>query len=216
MKKTKIKLGFTLIELLIVLGILVVVIGISFSSLTRSQSVQVFNNNFEKIFSLAGNARSLAISGKGQLDYTDYDTDTFNHLSSPSDYVTPANYGIRLDRNAGSKNVILFADINPPTSGGGQKGIYNSGTNYIGGDDLVLDSLTLPDNMNLEIEDAGGIKANGTMFFSPNYADISFDGLNASPFLVIRLKETSPGNLCKQIRIHKLAGIPEVQVCSAY
>lgn len=216
MIKTKIKSGFTLIELLIVLGILVVVIGISFSSLTRSQSFQVFNNNFEKIFSLIGNARSLAISGKGQLDYTDFDHDTLNHLSSPPDYVTPANYGIRLINTAGSKNVILFSDINPPTSGGGQKGVYNQGTNYTAGDDLDLESLSLPGTMNIEIEDASGIKNSGSVFFTPNYADISFDGLNASPFLVIRLKEVAPGNLCKQIRIHKLAGIPEVQTCSAY
>jgi prepilin-type N-terminal cleavage/methylation domain-containing protein len=216
MKNIKTKTAFTLIELLIVLGIVVVVVGISFSSLTRSQSFQVFNNNFEKIFSLISNARSLAISGKGQLDYTDFDSDTLNHLSSPADYVTPANYGIRLNNTAGSTNITLFSDTNPPSSGGGQKGVYNYGTNYVGGDDLDLETLKLPNTLSLEIEDASSIKNTGSMFFSPNYADISFDEIDANPFLVIRLKENAPGNLCRQIRIHKLAGIPEVQTCLAY
>lgn len=213
------KKGFTIIELIIVLAIIVIVIGVSFSSLTRSQSQQIFNNNFDKIVSLVSTARSLAITGKGQLDYTDFDNDKCNHngvmvggtCTSP-DYVTPANYGIYFNTTPGAKNIILFADINPPLSGAtGQKGAYNLGTSYTTGDDFELDSLTLPSNLTLEVIGSSSYTT-GSLFFSPNYADITFQTLVPNPFITIKLSESNPAR-CRQITIHKLAGVPEVKIC---
>ena len=216
--------GFTLIELLVVMAIVVIITAVALSSLARSQDLQVFNNNFEKIYSLINTARSLAISGKGQLDYSDFDNDMCNHngainqgsCSSP-DYVTPANYAVHFASNE-EMQVILFADLNLPSQGAtGQKGKYDSGGSYTTGDDLKLDNLSLPSDLILEIEDyPGNISEKGSIFYSPNYADISLENLKVDPYLIIRLKENLAVGRCKQIRIHKLAGIPEVEECVPY
>jgi prepilin-type N-terminal cleavage/methylation domain-containing protein len=214
------KKGFTLLELIIVLAIIVIVVGVSFTSLIRSQAQQIFNNNFDKIVSLISNARSQAITGKGQLDFTDFDNDKCNHngamtggsCTSP-DYVTPAFYGVYLDTAGGAKNVSLFADINPPLTGAtGQKGIYNAGTSYTTGDDLLMDSLILPNNLTLEVSGAAAYST-GSIFFSPNYADVSFQTLVPNPLITIKLRETNPPR-CRQVSIHKLAGVPEVGFCT--
>ncbi|MCC6643505.1 prepilin-type N-terminal cleavage/methylation domain-containing protein [Candidatus Peregrinibacteria bacterium] len=221
-KKQKTKKAFTLIELVIVMAVIVIVFGLSINSLTKSQDFQIFNNNFIKLQSLVNNARSQAITGKGQLDFTDYDNDKCNNGGAMSggsctapDFVTPGNYGVRFDTASGSANVRLFADINPPVSGSisGQKGRFDNGGNYVQGDDLVLDTLTLPSTIKLEVDD-GAAQTSGSIFYSPNYADISFENLSANPFLKIRLRESGGIAQCKQIKIHKLAGIPEVEACS--
>lgn len=223
--KEKAQSGFTLIELLIVVAIVVIMTAITLGSLTRSQEQQVFNNSFEKLYSLINTARSLAISGKGQLDYTDYDNDGCKDTGiitkvgatcTVPDYVTPANYGINFNI-ATAPNVVLFADMNPPTSGtiSGQKGVYNQGTNYIEGQDLDLDSMTLPAGIVLVIKGKTTTPGSGSIFFSPNYADITFDppvlGTDVDPYLLLQLWQ---GTICRQIRIHKLAGIPEVESCT--
>lgn len=211
------KPAFTLIELVLVMGILVIVLGLSMSSLLQSQSVQIFNNNFSKLYSMVNMARSLSIAGKGQLDYTDFDRDTKNHLSSPPDYVTPANYGVRFDTASGSVNVRLFADINPPLSGAlGQVGIYNDGTNYPLGHDLVLDSYSFPPKTVLKIIDGNNnTPSSGSFFFNMKYADISFENILTanSPFVRLQLTDQTT-SACRQIRIHQLAGVPEVGPCT--
>lgn len=220
MVNQKEKSGFTLVELIIVMAIIVIVTGISLGSLTSSQSLQVFNNNFDKIQSLISNARSQAITGKGQLDYTDFDHDKCNDTGAMTegtctspDYVTPANYGVYFD-TVEAPNAVLFADINPPTSGPtGQKGRYDKGTLYVSGKDLVLDSLTLPPDYTLAIMNGITSYADGSIFFSPNYADISFETLTAKPFLTLKLQDTKTSR-CRQIIIHKLAGIPEIKACT--
>lgn len=207
--------AFTLIELVIVMGILAIVLGLSMSSMLQSQYVQVFNNNFSKLFSLVNNARSQAITGKGQLDYTDFDGDGI--FSPAIDYVTPANYGVRFDTAAGSPNVRFFSDTNPTPSGGlGAKGRFDAGTNYSQGHDLVLDSLTLPAKTVLKVIDGNGnTPANGSIFYSMKYADISYETFSVSntPFLRIQLTDQNT-SACRQIQIHKLAGIPEVGPCT--
>lgn len=212
-QKTKSKPGFTLMELLLVVMIVVIVVGLSMSSLLQSQSVQVFNNSFGKLFSLVNNARSQAITGKGQLDFTDYDRDHLNHTNS--DYVTPANYGVRFDVS-GTPNVRLFADINPPLSGStGSAGQFDMTGDYKTGKDLVLDSLDLPSTITLLVKDGDySTPSSSSIFYSPNYADIQYEDLTmgASPFLKIQLTDTLT-TACKQIKIHKLAGIPEVGQC---
>lgn len=212
-KKLKGKPGFTLMELLLVVMIVVIVVGLSMSSLLQSQSVQVFNNNFGKLFSIVNNARSQAITGKGQLDFTDYDRDGLKNIHS--DYVTPANYGVRFDVS-GTPNVRLFADINPPLAGGtGQALRFDDGGVPTAGEDLILDSLDLPSTVTLTVKDGDSITpVSSSIFYSPNYADIEYENLTmgASPFLRIQLTDTLT-TACKQIKIHKLAGIPEVGQC---
>ena len=209
------KPAFTLIELVLVMGILVIVLGLSMSSLLQSQSAQIFNNNFSKLYSIVNMARSMSIAGKGQLDYTDYDRDGDDHLTP--DYVTPANYGVRFDTASGSANVRLFADINPPLTGAvGQKGRFDVGTDYIFGYDLVLDSYSFPAKTELKIIDgAGGTPATGSFFFNMKYADISFENILTAntPFVRLQLTDQTTG-ACRQIRIHQLAGIPEVGPCT--
>lgn len=215
-QKTKTQPGFTLMELVLVVLIVVVVVGLSMSSLLQSQSTQVFNNNFGKLFSIVNNARSQAITGKGQMDFSDYDGDGQTHLTSPPDYVTPANYGVRFDVS-GDPNVRLFADINPPETGAtGSAKIFDTGGAYSTGDDLVLDRLTLSTGVSLVIEDGdGNTPSTSSIFYSPNYADIDYENLDVvtSPFIKIQLTDDLTGG-CKQIRIHKLAGIPEVEACT--
>jgi prepilin-type N-terminal cleavage/methylation domain-containing protein len=215
-QKSNQKSGFTLLELLAVIAIIVVVFGISFSALMQSQASQIYNNNFMKIVSMVNNARSQAITGKGQLDYTNFDNDNRYWNSTPPDFVTPANYGVRFDNTVATNNVIFFADINPPKSAPlGAKGRYDSGTNYGTGQDLILDSLTIPKTNILEVRDSTASPVfKSSIFYSPNYADISFEGLDtsANPIIKIRLSQPSIG-LCRQIAIHKLAGIPEIGGC---
>jgi prepilin-type N-terminal cleavage/methylation domain-containing protein len=220
--------GFTLIEVMIVLAIIVIMAGIALASMVRSQSQQLFNNQFDQINSLIGNARSLAITGKGQLDYTDADHDHCNQdgaiapdgTCTAPDYVTPANYGVNFN-TTGSQNVVLFADLNPPSTGAsGAKGRYDSGSSYSTGDDLKLGNIiNLGNDYCIKLEDSTGASVtDGSILFSPNYADISFDKFSVtgtSPFLIIRLHDKTPVKRCKQIRIHKLAGIPEVEQCDA-
>jgi prepilin-type N-terminal cleavage/methylation domain-containing protein len=212
------KAGFTLIELIIVTGIIIIVLSVSFSALLQSQSFQVYNNTFTKLYSLINNARSLAISGKGQLDFTDFDLD--GRTTSPADYVTPANYAIHFNTGTVSAtvpNVALFADINPPQAGTiNKKGQFDPGLQYNQGNDLILDRLNLPNLTVLKITDGdGATPEQSSIFYSPNYADITFENLTfgTSPFLTIALADSSLG-LCKQIIIHKLAGIPEISSCT--
>lgn len=204
-----------MIELVIVTAIIIIVLALSFSALLQSQSFQVYNNTFIKLYSLVNNARSQAISGKGQMDFTNFDNDT-----SSTDFVTPANYGVFFNTGTVTSlkpNAALFADINPPAAGSfSAKGQFDPGTQYNLGNDLILDRLILPKTMSLEIKDGeGNTPVESSIFFSPNYADIAYENLifNTSPFLTISLTDNSLG-ICRQIIIHKLAGIPEVSLCS--
>ncbi len=207
--------AYSLIELLIVIGIIVIVLAFSLNALSQSQSTQLFSNNFAKLFSLISNARSQAITGKGQLDFTDFDHDTRTNLSSPPDYVTPANYGIHFQTDS-APQVVLFADINPPESGAmGARLRYDEGTTYDLGQDVVLDSLYLPEGTILDVQDGTGAKTSGSIFYSPNYADINFENLDVSTSPFITIKLSNPKLMgCRIITMHKLAGIPEVGPCT--
>ena len=220
--------GYSLAEILIVVTIIIIVSAIGFGSLIRSQNQQLFNNRFQKIISLISNARSLAITGKGQLDYTDFDHDLCNDQGAilpdgtcnSADFVTPANYGVYFDSaNPGNDKVVLFGDINPPDGAvvTQKKDQYDVGGVYKNGDDLNLDTLNVDKNFCVILDDGSAtpIKNSGAIFFSPNYADIKFENFVASPFLKIRLRDKGPTNQCKEIKIHKLAGIPEVGPCAA-
>lgn len=216
--KNKQKEAFTLVELIIVMAILVVVFGIALGSVNQSQSLQIFNNNFDKIMSMIGTMRSQAITGKGQLDYVDFDNDNCNESGGDNcdgpDYVIPAHYGVYFDTANGT--ITTFADMNVPKSGAvGKVGKFDENGSYKTGKDLVLEMRNLPENYQLIIfdNDENAPFTKGGIFFTPNYADISFEDFTASPFLNIKLMDTK-ANRCRMITIHKLAGIPEVKFCN--
>jgi len=217
------KPGYTLVELMIVLVIIVVFAAIAMASMVRQQDQQLFNNQFESILSMINNARSQAITGKGQLDYTDFDHDGCQALDC-TDFVTPANYGVHFDSkmDPSTENVVMFADMNPTEAHPEYKGTYNpepAAALTEGGDLKLGNIINLGTDFCLRIEDNNPPSANssGSIFFSPNYADISFEGYQVTsdkPFLLIRLHDNTAANRCKQIRIHQLAGIPEVEQCT--
>jgi prepilin-type N-terminal cleavage/methylation domain-containing protein len=236
MKKNKIfKQAFTLVELVIVLGIVGILAVIALGGLLNSQSQQIFNNKFEEILALIKESRSQAITAKGQFDYTDADKDGIynNHCDSPPaptpcpspDYATPANYGINFSKPGLVGQLKLFADIYPPqTNPQGNKDSFEEGnslTDYQNGKDLVLKTVFLPNTYDLTVfkqSEQGNPPAlnSVSMFFSPLYADLKFQGVtftNEIPILVIRMKEINGIQRCRQITFHQLAGVPEVSNC---
>lgn len=229
MKNKKIKKlskAFTLVEILVVLAIIGIMTAIALNSLIISNRQQLFLNQFEEIFSAINNARSLAISGKGELDYIDYDQDGCNYTgaipcTNGADYVTPANYGVRFD-STGTGRIRVFADMQVPLSGAtGQKLRYDNGGAYATGDDVVLRDIVVDSRFQLSAYYGNGTLTADTLpaaiFYSPLYADIKFEGIAVdenNPFFVVRLQEIGGVARCRQIKIHQLAGVPEVGACS--
>jgi len=217
--------GFTLVEILLVITVMAILSAAALGSFSNSQGLQVFTSNFEQILSTVRQARSLAITAKGQPDYTDSDRDTLTADSTPVDFATPANYGIQFNTSVvpAPAQVILFADLYPPTSGivTGSVGVFDSGTNYTQGQDIILRTLDLPKSLELKVmRNSGGtlgpVVAPLGMFFSPLYADVKFDPEpfvpGDTPILYIQLSEVG-GTRCRQINIHQMAGVPEVVAC---
>jgi len=220
--------GFTLIELVLVLFIIAIVAAISLSTLLYAQSGQVFNNNFETLVSFLNNARTDAITAKGQPDYVGKNT---------TKLVTPANYGVDFATNTAGAGVIkLFSDTNPPINGAtGQKLRFNKGTAYDTGDDLVLKTYTFPKKYILNVDAISSDLKSKTpnsnnsvaIFYSPLYADIYAEniGIDQSnnpsplasfPFIRIKLTETQPPIRCRQILIHQISGVLNIGPCKKY
>ncbi len=222
--------GFTLIELVLVLFIIAIVAAISLSTLLYAQSGQVFSNNFETLVSFLNNARTDAITAKGQPDYVGKNTTKF---------VTPANYGVDFATNTAGVGVIkLFSDTNPPISGAtGQKLRFNKGTIYATGDDLVLKTYTFPKNYILNVDAiSSDLKTKipnsnnnnpVAIFYSPLYADIYAENIKIDqsnnpppsgsfPFIRIKLIEKQPPNRCRQILIHQISGVLNIGPCKKY
>lgn len=206
--------GFTLIELLIVITIISIMFGLSISSAISSQKSFIFTTAYEQIKSLMRQARSLAISGKTQLDYTDYDQDTFtdtNLNNGQPDAVTPAHYGIHFDQADGK--ITLFADIH--TQSGNQsppsEGVYDApGANtkigeYEPDKDIKLAEIQLDQNLIIMIP-----QNSQTVFYSPIFADATFNPQLTQPYLIfgVREKNVQNGRMRCSI-IHPIAGIPE-------
>lgn len=236
MRKNKFfRQAFTLVELVIVLGITAILALIVLGGLLNSQSQQVFNNKFEEVLALVKEARSLAITGKGELDYTDADKDGIydDHCDTPPapspctspDFATPANYGVNFSTLGATGQIKLFADIYPPAvSPLGSKDSFEEGiknTDYQSGKDLVFKKITLPNTYELSVfkksqENNPPALSSISFFFSPLYADLKFQGstfINEMPMLIIRMKETSGVHRCREITIHQMAGVPEVSNC---
>ncbi len=195
MKNKNAKRAFTLVEIMIVLGMVVILVGVSLNSLVQAQRTQRFLNQFEEVYSMVNNARTNAISAMGQPD-------------GGGGFETPAHYGVRL--NPVGSTVEIFADLKSTTV----EGKYDEG-------DPILREVDISTDYELNIFEYDGtnqtsVEAASSILFTPLYADMAFDGLRVdqnTPFVIIQLDETSPPNRCRQIRIHFLAGIPEVEAC---
>ncbi|HLG26006.1 MAG TPA: type II secretion system protein [Candidatus Gracilibacteria bacterium] len=211
--------GFTLAELLIVITLIVLLMAAALRGMVNSQRTFIFNGASQQVSSLVREARSLAVTGKAQQDYTDYDQDgcfdgVINSHTDPAcpsepDYVTPAHYGIFF--NSADGTATLFADLH----GSGIEGVYNPpvpattpiGT-FIAGYDLKLAIYTLPPSLDYILDPA----ATTTIMYSPIFADTDFDAdLGISDeFFVFGVKETEGTALSKRcFAIHPVAGVAE-------
>ncbi len=225
--------GFTLAELILVVALTLFLLTVTVQGFVNSASQFTFSNASERVQEMIRSARSLAISGKAQLDYTDFDKDgcfddsSLNvspcDSSAPPDYVTPANYGINFSKTTpggvDTYTVTLFADLhaNPScASGCGQEGVYDSGSglaDYRNGKDVILDQYVLPNGIVFAFPGTGNNDA--TIFYSPIFADASFKVgtspvLPEDPFFTFGVSQMQGTILRKRCyEIHKLAGISE-------
>ena len=209
--------AFTLIEMILVVALTMFLLVVTAQSFVNSASQFSFSNAAEKVQELIRQARSLAISGKAQIDYTDYNNDTCkdkahstsecqtkNASTGGDDYVTPAHYGVNFDKT--NATITLFADNHSPTA---TEGKYNPGTNYANGDDIVLETYPVPSGMQLIIP---GNASSATIFFSPIFADVSSDPATSptDPFFRFGISAKFGDIVRKRCsQIHMLAGISE-------
>jgi type II secretory pathway pseudopilin PulG len=210
--------AFTLAEMILVVALTLFLLTVTVQGFVNSASQFSYANVAEKVESMIRYSRSLAISGKAQIDYTDFDKDGCKDVATTGacgedDYVTPANYGVNLDKTTVSGvdtyTLTLFADNHSPTPA--DEGAYNPGTvlaDYQGGKDIILEQFVVPSSMVLIIP--GGTSA--TIFYSPVFADISSDIsiLPSDPFFrfgISQMQGTILRKRCSQI--HLLAGISE-------
>lgn len=209
--------GFTLIELILVVALTLFLTVATLQSVVGSTQQLRFVNSYEKVLEFIRQARSLAVSGKAQLDYTDYDFDTYTDLvkqpDGQADFVTPAYYGVHFEHyadNAIADKVILFADLHQKTGSTCKEKKYDpapsSGTNA-NGCDIILETYELPARVKL----LGLPAANVSIFYTPLLADVSFDtSLPYAPFFIYEVGQLGnvPRKNCQQI--HQFSGIPEV------
>lgn len=229
------KEGFTLIEIILVVTLTVFLFLATMQSVIGSSQQLRFVNAYQKVLDLVRQARSLAVSGKAQLDYTDYDQDGINDTTANGgpDYVTPAHYGVYFEHGPTSMNgqstdqVVLFEDLHPSVTqiGGApcKEGQYDpADTNlngpYAFGCDVILETYTLPVGTQLKgISGAGNcIVASSncaTLFYSPIFADVSFDPALAplpSPQFFVFGVNQGGGQRIHCEKIHAASGIPEL------
>lgn len=210
--------GFTLIELIMVIALMLILVVASAQSIISSTNQFRFQNVNDQILNLLREARSLAVSGKAQLDYTDFDKDILTDVpvNGQVDYVTPAHYGVRFIHDAEGDEpdkAILFIDNHSVAGEGSSEGAYDPRTksvaDYRRGYDIILREVTLPDNIRLSLEN-GTID---TIFYSPLYADISFSPLILDNFFNLGLSQSGAVRRERCYVIHKISGIPEPVSC---
>lgn len=181
--------------------------------LVNSQQSFIFNNSAERVIQLVREARSLAVTGKAQTDYTDADKDYGLANPDSGDYVTPAHYGVYFDTTVGANKLVLFFDVNRGESVDQTEGFFDkpSAATGIGqfeaGKDVVLAEFSLDTTMSFILNPAG----TNTVMFSPIFADTSFDApLGVTKIFVFGVKDTG-GNIDRQrcYKIHLVAGVPE-------
>lgn len=213
----KSKLGYTLVEMVIVVGILIMLLSATIRGLINSQRAFIFNNAVTQVSTIVREARSLAVTGKAQIDYTDYDRDEAGPNPDSDDSVTPANYGIFFENNPVGKpdRIILFADINKGESvaqpEGGKYEAPPNGTNFgvfVEGRDVKLAQFEINKSLDLVLNPPGTT----TVLFSPIFADTTFyPPLGPSDvFFVFGVKEINGDQRKTCFKIHSVAGVPEV------
>lgn len=208
--------GFTLIELLIVITLLIILFAAAITSLVTSQRSFIFNNAYQQVINTVREARSLAVSAKAQLDYTDYDQDGIDHNTSSQDggpdQVTPAHYGVFISKT--TRTITLFADIHKGTSNNQQEGVYDPPPQeyplqtYVDGRDLKLAEYSLPAGMEFIINPA----EEATILYTPLFADTIWQGPGAmnTPFYLFGIQEITGSNPRKRcFAIHPISGVPE-------
>jgi len=211
--------GFTLIEIILVVALTLFFLTVTATGLVNSASQFAFANAYQRVLTMISTARSYAISGKAQLDYTDYTNNFATSTDNPTNYVTPAHYGINF--NAANKTVTLFADLHSKDSTT-REGHFNPPGNppttadYANGMDIILDTYTLPEGMSLILPSITAPATAITIFYSPIFADISFDvsPLPTGSFFKFGVQQTSGAitrNRCSEI--HIIAGIAEPFDC---
>ena len=176
-KKTK-KPAFTLVELVIVMVITMFLITMVLQSAFGSTAQLKFINSSNKVVDLIRQARSLAISGKAQPDYTD-----FNNDNNKNDLVTPAGYGVYFvhydDNSDNTDKIVLFVD-NHSKAPSGAEGAYNNNGMPDFGNDVILEVFSLPKGIQF-MKDAAttdnfGLPGNNgaTVTYTPIFADVIF------------------------------------------
>lgn len=207
--------GFTLVELLLVMMMVILLTAAAIGGIIRSQRTFTFNGADQQVGSLVREARSLAVTGKAVIDYTDYDND-----GDTTDRVTPAHYGIHFD--AGSNLLTLFADMH----GSGTEGVYDAPTGgfqvYTAGEDMKIAEYTVPATLDLLVEGSNGTTVD-TVMFSPIFADTTFydsagmaavdllgGGGSATEFFMYGIRENSQTDpLERCMAVHPLSGVAE-------
>ena len=200
--------GFTLIELILVVILIIILSAAAIGSIFRSQRAFTFNTASQQVSSMVREARSLAVTGKSILDFTDYDQDTLD--DSDGDRVTPAHYGVHFDTGTGT--VTIFADMH----GSGTEGVYD-GTpagfqTYSAGKDLKIAEYVVPSTLSLLVN--SGATGADTVMYSPILADTAFSGGGSSQdltgkFFVFGIRENTPAPVERCMAIHPISGIPE-------
>lgn len=215
--------AFTLVEILLGIGVTMILFLAAMQTVIGSSSQLSYINTSNKVLDMIRQARSLAISGKAQLDHTDFDDDQLNYLTpAPNgpDQVTPANYGVYLHHlNNNTDEAILFAD-NHGVAAGGVEGKFDLGpstpngqtsTDFVNGYDIILEKFTLPKDIHLVF-----LPNNATsIFYSPIFADVKFDPSPAGPQFIFGFDQNTPTITRKGcFLIHISSGIPESTLCS--
>lgn len=215
------KNGFTLPELILVMTLIAMLSSIAIGSLLRTNASFQFNAAAQAVNAMVREARSFAVTGKAQIDYSDYDGDgcrasagdpTYFHTNGSCppgpDYVTPANYGAHF--NTATNTLTIFADLHDSTVVGAYDEPPAGLMVYTPGLDMRIAEYTLPDVYQFYI--AGGTFFTNTVLFSPIFADVSFSPLLApvttNYFFVFGVEEKSKLRKSCMV-IQRVAGIPE-------
>lgn len=222
--------GFSLAEMILVVALTLFLLTVTVQGFVNSASQFSFANAAQKVEEMVRTARSLAISGKAQLDYTDFDKDgcfddiTRNTSTScpfptpepqQPDYVTPAHYGVHLGKTTvgtvDTYTATLFADTHStPANEGKFNHPGDTVSDFQAGGDVVIDQFVLPSAMTLIIPGSSGTSA--SVFFSPIFADLSADFTitSADPFFRYGVTQIAGDiNRKRCFQIHVLAGISE-------
>ena len=211
------KNGFTLAELIIVIGLLMLIFALSIRGLVNSQQSFIFQNSVEQVVQLVREARSLAVTGKAQPDFTDSDRDGASNVTVPPDYVAPAHYGVYFQKASGSTpaKITLFVDLSKGALDSVQnEGVYNAPGSSIGfgaydpatGKDVKLAEFTLDDSLDLVLKPS----PTNTVMFNPLFADTTFNPALVGNFFYFGVKEKATGGRERCYKIHPIAGVPEV------